>query len=82
VKVTEKRVLARTAMMRHYPDDQGNPLPSWIGDLAIGPAPDFHTYDRLMHGGYIAWDNGWRLTEAGRRALDAAAPKESPLEVE
>lgn len=68
----EKRALARTAMMRHYPDDRGDPVPSWIGDLAHGPDPDFHAYDRLMYGGLIAWNNGWRLTEAGWQELNAA----------
>lgn len=70
----EVRVLARIAMMRHYPDDQGRPIPPWVVDLASGSAPSFHAHDRLMHDRFITCDNGWKLTDAGRRALDAAAP--------
>ncbi|MGE5201181.1 MAG: hypothetical protein ACM3O6_03860 [Acidobacteriota bacterium] len=75
MKVTEKRVLALTALMRHYPTDDGEPIPSWVGDLAVGPTPEFHVYDRLMHDGYITWESGWRLTKAGWKALREAAPR-------
>ena len=74
MKVLEKRALARTAM-HAYPGDRDEPVPAWIGDLADGPTPDFHVYDRLMHQGYIAWNNGWRLTGTGWQALNAASPR-------
>lgn len=75
MNAAEKNVLARTAMMRHYPDAQDRPVPAWIVELTYGEIPSFHAYDRLMHGGFITWDNGWKLTDAGRKALDAAAPR-------
>jgi hypothetical protein len=72
VKDDDLRVLAQTAFR-----SPRSPLcvPQWIGDLALLPAPSFHAHDRVMHAGLIAWDNGWHLTEAGWKAIDAAAPK-------
>lgn len=74
MKVLEKRALAITAM-REYPDKDNTPVPGWIGDLAYGPTPDLNVYNRLMHQGFIAWNNGWRLTGTGWQALNAASPR-------
>jgi len=69
----ERRALARVAM-RDYPGSRGDRLPTWIGELAaLGPV-SFHAQDRLMHAGLIVWSDGWRLTEAGWKALEEAAP--------
>lgn len=73
---SENRVLARIA----FQEFSETLIPRWISDLASGPEPDFHAHDRVRHAGYIAWNNGWRLTGTGWQALNAAAPcRESPM---
>lgn len=73
------RALARIAMMREFPGERGN-FPRWLGELAaLGPV-SFHAHDRIRHAGLIVWSDGWRLTEAGWKALDAAAPDRAESE--
>ncbi len=71
----ELRALARVAM-RDYPGDRGEAAPSWIVSLSMLPVPNFHAIDRLTHDGLVVWNDGWRLTEVGWRALEHARPKD------
>lgn len=70
------RWLARCAM-HDFPGTRGDGPPRWIAELASLPPPNFHALDQLMHAGLILWRNGWRVTDAGWRALEAAIPEEA-----
>lgn len=73
----ELRVLAHVALHCDYPGPRGDRPPRWIVDLATdGTLPSGHTHDRLRHEGLVTWGSmGWKLTEAGWRALDEQAPE-------
>lgn len=73
MKDDDLRALAQTAFRSPRSPER---LPQWLSDLALLPTPIFHAHDRIMHAGLIAFDDGWHLTEAGWKALDAAAPKQ------
>jgi len=66
------RVLARIAMMRECPGERD--FPQWIADLVTSGPVSSHAHDRVMHAGLIVWSDGWRLTEVGWKALEAAVP--------
>lgn len=68
----ELRALAQTAMQS--PRTPLERLTPQVCDLAGLPVPSFHTHDRIRHAGLIAQNDGWHVTDAGWRALDAATP--------
>jgi hypothetical protein len=65
------RVIARIAMLRECAGEP-DAFPRWLSDLvALGPVSS-DAHDRVMRAGLIVWSDGWRLTEAGWKALETA----------
>jgi len=72
----ELRALAQVAL--RSPRTPVDRLSRRLGDLAEGPATGFfHALDRLWRDGLVACDDGWHVTEAGWRAIDATGDGET-----